>query len=271
VFAIKLSFSARSHTGHVRRNNEDNLYCAGKFLTPETRDVPFVAGGEADVPCVFAVFDGMGGESMGEFASLTAADSLAEHARKIESASSRDEIDAAVQKFVKDASSAICGAMLERSVRMGTTVALIVISDGVIYPYNLGDSRIYALWNGRMSRLSEEHTLTMQKVKMGLITEEDAKTDRDKNKLTLHLGVFEDEMTIAASAPEPIPLCQGSGANRALLCSDGLTDMVSDARIEEILRDAQNLDDAAGLLVDEALLNGGRDNVTCVIINGGSK
>lgn len=234
-------------------------------LTPDVRDGPFRASGEAELPCVLAVFDGMGGESMGEFASLAAALVLAEHEERITSAQSGEEIGDAVREFVRDANGAICEEMRARSVRMGTTAALVAASRGAVYPYNLGDSRIYALIDGKLSRHSDDHTLAMQKVGMGLITEDEARTDRDRNRLTRHLGIFGDEMTVEAAASAPIPMDCGETGIRVLLCTDGLTGMLSDARIEEILREAQCPGDAADLLVDEALLNGGRDNVTCVV------
>jgi protein phosphatase len=259
-----LKFSARSHTGLVRRNNEDNLYCDGTILTPRTREAPFSLRGEVDVPCIFAVCDGMGGEEDGEFASLTAVTTLAEHAKKIESAGSADEIHGAVQEFVTDANKRVCDAMRERSVRMGTTLALVVVTDDAIYPYNLGDSRIYAMQGGKFSRVSEDHTLAAQKVKIGVITEEEASTDHDRNRLTRHLGIFEDEMTVAAATSDPLMLDRGC---RVLLCSDGLTDMVANVRIEEIVRASPTPEIAVDCLMAEALEHGGRDNVTCIVVD----
>jgi protein phosphatase len=261
---LKILYAARSHTGYVRRGNEDNLYCDGVTMTPEARETPFSVDGEAEPPCVFAVFDGMGGESEGEFASLAAALVLAEHTPMIRSASSKVEVDSAVQSFVREANGVICDAMRARSVRMGTTAALIIAAGGTVYPYSLGDSRIYAMMEGKLSQISEDHTLSMQKARMGIITEEEARMDRDRNKLTLHLGIFEDEMTIEASAAAPLT---AGRACRMMLCSDGLTDMVANERMEEIMRGARSPDDAAGLLVASALENGGRDNVTCVVLD----
>ncbi|MDR2176158.1 MAG: protein phosphatase 2C domain-containing protein [Synergistaceae bacterium] len=263
---MNLSFSARSHIGRVRINNEDNLYCDGAAMTPENRDAPFALSGGADTPCIFAVCDGMGGEADGEFASLTAVAALAEHAEAIESAASAeaDEIHTAVRKFVTDANGRLCDAMRAKPGRMGTTLALAVVTDEAVYAYNLGDSRIYVLKEGRVCRLSEDHTLAAQKVEMGLLTEEEARTSRWGHSLTRHLGLFEDEMIVVPAAAEPLPI---GGGCRLLLCSDGLTDMVRDARIEEILRSGPAAEDAAERLLAEALRNGGRDNVTCVVVD----
>ncbi|MDR1049110.1 MAG: protein phosphatase 2C domain-containing protein [Synergistaceae bacterium] len=256
-------FSARSHVGHVRRNNEDNLYCDGASLTPENRDAPFTLNGSADAPCVFAVCDGMGGEADGEFASLTAVTVLAERAKAI-GAASGGAMDAIVAEYVTKTNALLCEAMRTKAVRMGTTLALAVVTDDALRAYTLGDSRVYALKDGSFFRLSEDHTLAAQKVKMGLITEEEAGRDRDRHTLTRYLGIFEDEMTVEADASAPLPI---GGGCRAILCSDGLTDMVADGRIKEIMSAAPTPEEAARRLVDEALGNGGRDNVTCVVVD----
>jgi protein phosphatase len=263
-----ISFSALSHTGCVRLNNEDNLYCNGAVLTPDSRDAPFALSGGANAPCIFAVCDGMGGEADGEFASLTTVTTLAEHAKEMESAVSADEIHASVRRFVTDANNRLCDAMRAKPVRMGTTLAMVIVTDDAIYAYNLGDSRIYALQSsGRLTRVSEDHTLAAQKVRMGLLTEKEARTSCWRHKLTRHLGLFEDEMIVVPTVAEPLTL---DGGYRMLLCSDGLTDMVEDARIEEILRAESTAGDAAGRLLTEALKNGGRDNVTCVVVDADS-
>ncbi|MDR1376346.1 MAG: protein phosphatase 2C domain-containing protein [Synergistaceae bacterium] len=263
---MKVRFAARSHPGRVRLSNEDNFYCNGATLTPGNRDAPFALNGSANVPCVFAVCDGMGGEEDGEFASLTAVTALAEHAKEIKSAAAAgtEKIHAAVRTFVTDANSRLCDAMRVRSLRMGTTLALVVITDDAVYPYNLGDSRIYALQSRRFTRVSEDHTLAAQKVEMGILTEAEARRDRGWHVLTRCLGIFQDEMTVEPASAEPLPLGEGC---RVLLCSDGLTDMVTDVRIAEILRGAPVTEKAAERLVTEALENGGRDNVTCVAVD----
>jgi protein phosphatase len=153
---------------------------------------------------------------------------------------------------------------------MGTTLALVVVTRHVIKSYNIGDSRIYALRDddgassGNFSLISEDHTLAAQKVKIGVITEEQALSDRGRHRLTRYLGIFEDEMIVSPDIIEPLPAVQ---SRRVLLCSDGLTDMVADSRVGEILRLANTADEAVDLLLDEALKNGGTDNVTCVVVD----
>jgi protein phosphatase len=99
---------------------------------------------------------------------------------------------------------------------------------------------------------------------MGLLTEAEAEHDRDRHRLTRHLGIFEDEMIVEPAIAEPLPIGEGC---RVLLCSDGLTDMAGEARIGDILRREPAAEDAAERLLTEALENGGRDNVTCVVVD----
>ena len=256
-----ITYSACSEMGRVRSNNEDNLYCGGVILTPETRETPFALSGEAAAPCLFAVCDGMGGQEEGEFASFAAASLLPELEEALKTAPP-EKTGRLVQEYVTKANKLICDRMSEKSVRIGTTLVLVIVTEEVILPYNIGDSRIYEYTGGKLSQISRDHTLTMQKVRMGVLTEEEAKSDRDRNKLTRYLGVFEDEMVMEAEALPALPLTE---RRRLLLCSDGLTDLVNNDRIEEILQSAATCE-AAGLLVAEALEAGGKDNVTCIVI-----
>jgi protein phosphatase len=247
----------------VRGSNEDNLYVNGVTLTAETRAAAFALEGAADAPCLFAVCDGMGGEEDGEFASLTAVGTLATFAERIRAAAPQ-HLDALVQEYVAGANAALCAAMGARGVRMGTTLALAALCPEGVHTYSIGDSRIYALCGGAFRQLSTDHTLVTPKIKMGLLTEEEARKDKDWHKLTAYLGVFEDESEVCADVLPVLPLKEGA---RLLLCSDGLTDMVPDHRIEQILRDAAAAENAADTLLEEALANGGKDNVTVVLLD----
>ncbi|MCL2301038.1 MAG: protein phosphatase 2C domain-containing protein [Firmicutes bacterium] len=259
---MTITFAARSHPGLVRGNNEDNLYVNGVTLTPENRNEPFALAGGAALPCLFAVCDGMGGGADGEWASLTAADALRESAAAIMTAAP-GEREAAVNACVTMANDILCAAMRDKTVRIGTTLALALVAGDGVFCYGAGDSRIYALRGGALTLVSEDHTLVMQKVKMGILSEEQARRDKDWHKLTRYLGIFEDEMRIAAEAFAPLP----PGPCRLLLCSDGLTDLAPDAQIAAVLRYHADPDRAAEALLQAALYWGGKDNITCVVID----
>lgn len=259
----QIVYAARSDKGRTRRNNEDNLYCCGTILTSDIRDLPFRTDGSFTVPAIFAIFDGIGGEQMGEQASSTAVQTLTEHADKICRAGV-DQIDAEVKAFVTDINQKLQYESKSMSTRMGTTMALAVVTQGGVWAYNIGDSRIYALDKDGLHRISIDHTLAMRKVEAGLITETEARQSCDWSKLTACLGIASDngmssEIRINPSVPLP-------GNIRLLLCSDGLTDMVHDDRIEQILRSSRFVDKIVQNLMSEALNNGGKDNTTIIAV-----
>ncbi|MDR2737145.1 MAG: protein phosphatase 2C domain-containing protein [Gracilibacteraceae bacterium] len=259
---MKIAIAARSETNVMRSNNEDNLYCVGMTLTPENRDEALVFDTETETPCLVAVFDGMGGMAKGEYASLVAAQALGDHAAAIKDADEDKANAAAVQKYVAETNQLLCRAMREKASQFGTTLALAVITDSSIRSYNLGDSRVYALTEEGLRQISVDHTLAAQKVKLGVLTPEQALTDKSRNKLSLHLGVFEDEFSVMAEELPPLPC---AAVHRLLLCTDGLTEKVLDSEIEEVLRTSATVGEAATCLVEMALVSG-KDNVTCIVL-----
>lgn len=244
---MKISFSVRSSAGLVRAANEDAHYHSADGM-----------------PMLFAVFDGMGGLQNGQLAARMAVARIEDAEFDFKNLNNPEEIDAWVQEYVADANGRICDRMRELAVRMGSTLALVVVAEDFIKAYNIGDSRIYVLRAGLFSMISEEHTLAEQKVRMGILTPEQARGHPDRHKLTRHLGIFADEMAIAAAILDPIPLDRPC---RLLLCTDGLTDMVDGHRIEDILRGGGDAETTANRLLKEALDNGGADNATCIVLD----
>lgn len=255
--SYRIKFSARSDVGNVRSNNEDNLYCNGVTMTVSSREGPFFLNGFCKAPCIFAVFDGMGGEDCGELASLTAAETLCEHSQRIQNGSFEDVIH-----FAHDANKKLISIMREKFIQTGTTLALISAGKNSFAAYNLGDSRIYRLSENNLVRVTDDHTLTEDKVRMGLITPQQALKDRDRNVLTRCLGI-DNTFEVSPDFYGPFDFEENS---RALICSDGLTDMLSHKEIAEIMRRDESADVIVNELVDSALDNGGRDNVTCIVL-----
>lgn len=262
----RIKFSVRSDMGRIRTNNEDNFYCNGIFMTVSERERPFFLNGEIKAPCVFAVCDGMGGEDCGELASLTAVEILAKSAKKI----LRD--NKAVFDFVGEANANIVKLMRQQKIRMGTTLALAVINEDSFTLYNVGDSRIYRVEieidtkSQRLIRVTDDHSLAEEKLRMGLITPAQAEKDRDRHVLTRYLGIDDDEFTFA---PDVYGAFSFEKNKKILLCSDGLTDMLSFAEISEIMCADLDVSEISDNLVKAALDNGGKDNVTCIVIKIG--
>ena len=259
----KIIFSCRSEIGSVRKQNEDNFFCSGKMLNQEKISLH----GATETPCIFAVCDGMGGEAHGELASFTVVNVLNEHSERIKSAAmskNENNLDETIQDFISDSNNRLCDIMRKNAFRMGTTLALAVITDNVVKAYNIGDSRIYKFQDGTLSQISEDHTVAEQKIKMGLLTKEEARHDKSKHVLTRCLGIFEDEMILTPNIITPFNVNKEC---RLMICSDGLTDMLTDKDIENIFKENQNTSQTTNILVNNALKNGGRDNVTCILID----
>ena len=248
--------------GNVRTNNEDNFYCNGIIMTVSERERPFFLSGQTETPCIFAVCDGMGGEDCGELASLTAVETLSSHSARI--LGNLMDADKYVSDYTKDANSKLTDIMRSQGIQLGTTLVLALITATSLTFYNLGDSRGFRVENGRLVRVTEDHTLAEDKMRMGYITPAQAEKDRDRHVLTRCLGVYEDEYTVSPDVSRKFDIEANTGG---LLCSDGLTDMLTFPEIAKIMKDNPEPSEAVNKLVDSALEHGGRDNITCVVFS----
>ena len=244
---MKVIYSVRSHKGNIREKNEDNFFADGITLLAECENKPFSIDASASSPIVLAVCDGMGGEESGEFASSTAVKKLSE--AKLQS---QKDLNSAVRNCIEAANDEISSS----GKRSGTTLALAVISEKGAHCFNVGDSRIYLLKKGSFSRITNDHTEGAEKVKSGVISEEKERQSKGGNKLTRCIGIGNYR------SAENYPVI--TGKYRLLICSDGLTDMVSDAEIKKIAMENPKIADVAEKLLQTALNNGGEDNITII-------
>ena len=251
--------SARSDVGRSRENNEDNFSVNGRYMPQPAKDSYSIEAEFAQG--VVAVCDGMGGESFGEFASLAGARTLADN---YQSLLSDDFIlrKKAVDHLIRSANSDICEEMQKKDARIGATIVLACLKDSHADVFNIGDSRAYLYRKGSLEQLTRDHTILQQKIDFGIITAQESANSEDKNRLTQHLGIFESDMVIGAAYAEA-PLEPG---DIILLCSDGLTDMVTNEEISAILAASLDVDAMSASLVSKALENGGKDNVTVVVV-----
>ena len=254
--------------GKRRTNNEDNLYFNGVYLTAETRERPVNFETECgDRRQVYAVCDGMGGEQMGELASLITVETLHRHVELLKSSVGTD-VDAQLENCIREANGLICEAQKSRELnRIGTTLAMLAIEKNFAYFYNIGDSRVYLLRGGVLDQLSEDHTAVSRSVKLGILTPEQAKTHPQRNQLTQYVGIDETEMVIEAHKGK----LKMKNNDIFLLCSDGLTDMIEESEISRILNETAQPVESARQLVEAALLNSGKDNITVIILTYHSK
>lgn len=247
--AYQIEYAYTCHIGKVRANNEDNFWCCGKSLEAENQGTEGVVGGFAALQKrpVLAVFDGMGGESCGEVASYLAADSFdgfyRQNKREIGNASGQF-----LEKCCKSMNQAVCTYSEEHRIRsMGATAAILAFGEDGIYSCNLGDSRIYQFAKGQFRQISTDHVF-----KIGLF---------GKAPLTQYVGMPEDGMSLEPS----IARIDRNVGERYLICSDGLTDMLSDGEIADVLSRENSVTETVEILLERALKKGGRDNTTIVL------
>ncbi len=254
---IKANVCAVTHAGRIRRENEDNYNLNGRMTS--TGDL---RKGSAFVqtmtePFHLSVCDGMGGESYGELASGIAVETIAAHAANVYE--SGEDYSFAISNCLDDANSRICAEINARGKRMGTTLAAIYAVKGKILCTNIGDTRIYHYSKGVLEQISFDHTHAQTIVDAGEAMQNDIGKIPDAKRLTKHLGVFPEEATLT---PNISVIDDVDNGDIILLCSDGLTDMLSDDEITAILSTGESSQDVASKLIRSALEKGGKDNVT---------
>lgn len=233
---VAVRWGSWTDTGRLRELNEDSV------LVTDT---------------LWAVADGMGGHAAGEVASLIAVEALRANATP----TVNGIVDA-----IRHANRSILEAAAADPAKygMGTTMsalALVTGDDGEeLVVANVGDSRVYRLRQGELEQVSEDHSLVEDLVREGRISPAEARVHPNRNIVTRALG-NEREVGVDWWVVDPVE------GDRYLLCSDGLTDEVEDHEIAHVLRTQRDPDDCARRLVDIANAAGGRDNITCVVVD----
>lgn len=249
-----VNYAARSHLGLLRENNEDNLLADGVLLPPSLGSRAFSLDGTASVPAVFAVCDGMGGEAAGEIASRLTAEAFALNRNALLTAAPSD-LEDVVQSCVRQAHGTV-GTSVPAGRRSGSTLALAVLTRQGVRCFNSGDSRIFCSRRGRFWQVTHDHNVWADQLRAGTPLPAYAEPDY---RLTRCVGIGHPQ---PAESYPPI-----SGSCRLLLCSDGLTDMVSSSEISAVMQEADSPAAAADRLLHAALQNGGQDNVTILAVD----
>ena len=239
--------------GNVRDINEDSFV------------IKTVAGGIV----VAVVADGMGGHQAGEEASRYAADEMVNlviEASKFFDKYSDEQINGFLKNAVNKINKKIYGlsSEIDKMSGMGTTIVACIIYKDRCYVANVGDSRLYK-YSGSIEQVTNDHSYVSELVRMGVITSEQARNHPNKNVITKAVGT-EKNVTPDIFNKKIAP------GDILLLCSDGLTNMVTDDVISEIISSNDNIETSAIKLVEIAKKNGGTDNITVVLLevdNGG--
>lgn len=233
-------------------NNEDNYFMNGRFKRLGTENQPALEQCAPMLLGVYAVCDGMGGASFGEVAAAMAVSRLAETADELRLSGNPEK----TIEFLRRISAEIRQEGAHRRAQMGAAIVMAVTSGGQIDLYNVGDSRAYLWQPSGLRQLSEDDTVEQMMQKIG------GNIPSASHQLTQFLGMDEEEFSI-----EPHH-CQAElpPGGRLLLCSDGLTDMVSENIIVSLFTGGGHPREQAQNLVRLALEAGGRDNVTAMVI-----
>jgi len=234
---VELSWFGASDVGHRRETNQDS------YLT---------------VPPVFAVADGMGGHSAGEIASAAVVRRLAELGGPMPVVA--NDVDEALSDAVSDME-LDAG---ETELGTGTTVTGVVFGEEEGRPtwtvFNIGDSRVYQYFKGALTQITVDHSVVQHLIDTGQITADEAEFHPHANVITRAVGLGEEP----AADYGRLALIPGQ---RLLICSDGLTKELTDVGIQHFLATAETAEGAARQLLEHALGNAGRDNVTVIVID----
>jgi serine/threonine protein phosphatase PrpC len=247
--------------GRVREHNEDS------FLVMNRADGRRADSGESfeaqlDGALLLVVCDGMGGAAAGEIASRMAADRMAAELGKADFGNSTpDQIASVMDRAVQQANQDIHDAAKANPAQkgMGTTMTAAVVTPGRLFVSQVGDSRAYLLRKGLLNQITKDQSLIGQLIEEGTLTEEEAEKLGGRNIVLQAVGV-EENLRVDTKY---WPLLRG---DVLLVCSDGLSGMVKDARMKEILAECgDDMQLAAKRLIEEANKNGGRDNITNIL------
>jgi protein phosphatase len=232
-----LKATAATNIGLIRQTNEDSYLC----INPKT----------------YAVADGMGGHAAGEIASKLLVNTIQDffsegHLFKID--------QDVLEKIILKANARI----LEKAEKcteyagMGTTASFLHIEANTCFWAHIGDSRIYLLRNNQLAQITQDHSLVWDLVLNGTLTQEEALTHPQRNMLTRAVGIDAE-----------VKVDKGSFAleenDKILLCTDGLTNMVNEAKLKETIA-SEAIEDKAAALIDQAMGAGGVDNITAIVL-----
>jgi serine/threonine protein phosphatase PrpC/ribosomal protein L40E len=258
VFRLVSGF--QNHPGKVRENNEDSL-------------ITLQLAGMCDLQCApglgfFAIADGVGGSASGEIASKTAVSRLAQGAMQQIFAPelsgtplSLDEISKRLHQMVLEANQAIIDLRNQANMGdLGSTLTAVIVSGTQAVVANVGDSRTYRLSQGKLTQITQDHSMVARLLEQGLIQPEEVYVHQQRNVIYRSLGSRQDlEVDLFSLDLEP--------GERLMLCSDGIWEMIHEPMMEQVLLERFDPQQACDRLVELANLAGGQDNLSIIIID----
>ncbi len=243
---LRLDVAQLTDVGRKREHNEDNM----AYVIPKDPQVMTKKG------ALFIVADGMGGHAAGEVASEIAVDTVSNTYYQDDS----EDVAASLLQAIKRANALIHQRAAENMLRsgMGTTCVAAVLRGNMAYIANVGDSRAYFMRNGQVKQVSQDHSWVAEQVRAGLLTDDQARTHAQRNVITRCLGTQAD-VDIDIFTEE---LREGDSL---VLCTDGLSGLVSDDEIQRIVEQYVP-QESVYHLIERANSNGGPDNITAIVL-----
>ena len=233
---------AATDVGRVRRVNQDYIFCSMRPV--------------GKLPNLFIVADGMGGHKAGDLASRYTVETLIENIKN----SYSDNPITIINDAIVNANTRLLEKAEESEdyTGMGTTLVVCTIIGESMYVANVGDSRLY-LYDEKLSQITRDHSLVEEMVALGKLNRDEARKHKRKNVITRAIGGGKEVMADFFEA-------ELTAGNRIVMCSDGLSNMVDDGEIEQVLSSDLSIEDKTRKLIDRANENGGMDNIAVVIV-----
>ena len=258
-----------SHIGG-RPDHEDNFLFNGVYITPtEQKGMAwkrFICSSEKTPANVrfFAISDGMGGHSAGEVASRICVVRLAETETAIQNHGDIKEVVEICQKTIAGVNNEVCAKGRENSAfgGMGSTLVLLVMRGSECAVLNIGDSRAYFFDGASLTQITKDHTAGQRMLDLNLLADEDLIHFDTRKNLTRYIGFDEPDLRLEA---DEYFIKARNGI--IILCSDGVSDSLTDAEIEECLGTELNIGTAARNIIDRAVAKQNSDNATVIIVS----
>lgn len=229
-------------TGKSREMNQDYLFVSKEPV--------------GNLPNLFIVADGMGGHNAGDYASRYAVETITKAVERCKYKNAAAIFEYAVTCANEEL--VLKAAEDMELAGMGTTAVLATFQDEQLWVANVGDSRLYVV-NDKIKQITRDHSLVEEMVRRGELAKERARMHPDKNIITRAIGATDD---ISVDIFE----VELGEMDRILMCSDGLTNMVDDEEIREVLGDYEKLEDSVDELIRRANQYGGKDNISVIVI-----
>ena len=232
--------------GKKRSMNQDSIFFTDEAIGP--------------IPNLYIVADGMGGHKAGDVASKTAIEEAVRYVSDSEVSNPVSLLKRAII-YANDKVYKLSISNPDDYAGMGTTFVAAVIVDGVMYVANIGDSRLYIV-NNDIRQITMDHSLVEELIRNGQLDKDKGRNHPEKNIITRALGIGDEVV------PDFFEV-ELSADDKILLCSDGLSNMVEDDELMDIISENDNLQEAANKLVERANYYGGKDNISAVVVSIG--